>query len=58
VTRWLVLGLMLATWLGACGRYGPPVRPKAHAPAPPAASLEAAPATETELEAEADDEEE
>jgi hypothetical protein len=63
MTRWLLLGVMLATLLGACGRYGRPVRPKAAAPTPPApptATLEAeqSPAPAPAPEVAEDDEEE
>ncbi len=56
--RWLMLGLALVTLLGACGRYGRPVRPKQHAPAPPAAIQSATQAQEHSPEAAEDDEEE
>ncbi len=57
--RWLMLGLALVMLLGACGRYGRPVRAKQHAPALPAASLSAAEVQEpSPAEAAEDDEEE
>jgi len=53
MTRWLAVGLVLAILLGACGRYGRPVRPKTGATQPgagatqPQATVQAAPAPQT-----------